>query len=158
MALQIDKMRQMWREKDIINPSPELSEKLLSFRLNSGLMMPEDLVEYFTLLDNFSDKMDSNLYQFYGMDEFKSIDKELAHWGGIPDYRNIVNTLKQCENCFVIADYMLSLFAYAIRLYPEETEVNEIYIICGDKNKVIANSLSEFLDLYFDDSIELQFT
>jgi hypothetical protein len=110
------------------------------------------------LLDNAANELDKDLYEFYSFDKFGSVRKELAHWGGVPDYRNIVNTLNQCENCFVFADYMFHLFTYAIRLYQNATVINEVYIICGDKYKIIANSFAGFLDLYFDDSMELQFT
>jgi len=60
------------------------------------------------------------------------------------------------ENCFVFADYMSHLFAYAIRLYQHSEDFNEVYLICGDKYKIVASSFSEFLKLYFDDSMDLK--
>lgn len=110
------------------------------------------------MLDNAANRLDKDLYEFYSFDQFESVEKELASWEGIPNYKNIVNTLKECENCFVFADSMFHMFTYAIRLYQNARGINEIYIICGDKYKIIANSFSDFLNLYFDDSIELQFT
>ncbi len=67
------------------------------------------------------------------------------------------NTLEGYKNCFVFGDYMFHIFSYAIRLNSSESGKNEIYIICGDKYKVIANSFSDFVRLYVSDSIELQF-
>jgi len=131
----------------------ELNHKLLLFESGNGLLIPPDLAAYFKLPG--TNELNKDLYQFYTFDQFKSVEKELAHWGGIPDYRNIVNTLHQCENCFVFADYMFHLFSYAIRLYPKVTSLNEIYLICGDKHKIVANSFSEFLSLYFDSSVDL---
>jgi hypothetical protein len=128
----------------------------LLFELENNLLIPPDLAQYFKLLDSATNELDKDLYQFYPFDQFRSVEKELAHWGGVPNYRNIVNTLKQCENCFVFADYMSHLFAYAIRLYQTTTDFNEVYMICGDKYKIIANSFSDFLDLYFDNSMELK--
>ena len=107
-------------------------------------------------MDNATNELDKDLYEFYSFDKFTSIDKELANWGGVPDYRNIVYTLSQCENCFVFADYMSNLFAYAIRLYEDKTDRNEVYLICGDKYKTLAYSFSDFLGLYLIDSIELK--
>jgi hypothetical protein len=52
------------------------------------------------------------------------------------------------KNCFVIANYSCHLFAYAIRLYPDKADINEVYVVCGDEYKVIANSFTEFIDLY----------
>jgi len=71
----------------------ELNDKLLLFESGNGLLIPPDLAAYFQLLDNAANELDKDLYQFYTFNQFKSAEKELAHWGGIPDYRNIVNTL-----------------------------------------------------------------
>jgi hypothetical protein len=158
MIEQITKLKERLGAKNYKKFDAEFNKKLSLFELENSLVLPPDLAEYFKLLDNTTDKLDSNLFQFYTVDQFKSVKNELANWGGIPNYNNIVNTLKECENCFVFADYMFHMFTYAIRLYPNARGVNEIYIICGDKYKIIANSFSDFLDLYFDDSIELQFT
>jgi len=51
---------------------------------------------------------------------------------------------------------MSHLFAYAIRLYQHSEDFNEVYLICGDKYKIVASSFSEFLKLYFDDSMDLK--
>jgi len=155
MTNQIDILKELLGTKKHRKSYAKLNDNLLLFESKNGLLLPPDLAEYFRLLDNAINELDKDLYQFYMFDQFKSIEKELAHWGGIPDYRNIVNTLNQCENCFVFADYMFHMFAYAIRLYPQTTDINEVYMICGDKYKILANSFSGFLDLYFDDSIEL---
>lgn len=133
-----------------------INDKIVSFELKNNLKLPSDLTDYFRLLDNAANELDKDLCFFYSFDKFKSVGKELAHWAGVPDYRNIVNTLNQYENCFVFGDYMSHLFAYAIRLHENKTEFNEVYLICGDKYKILANSFSGFMDLYLDDSIELK--
>jgi len=134
----------------------ELINKFTIFESENGLLIPSDLCEYFKMMDNAIHDLGKDLYQFYVFDEFKNVEKELGNWGGVPDYTNIVNTLKQSKDCFVFADYMSHLFAYAIRLHKTKTEINEVYLICGDKYKVIANSFSEFLGLYLSDSMVLK--
>ena len=156
MTKQIDILKELLGVQKRQKSYAGLNDKLSLFELKNSLLLPPDLAEYFRLMNNARNELDKDLYQFYTFDQFKSIEKELAHWGGVPDYRNIVNTLSQCENCFVFADYMSHLFAYAIRLYPKVTHFNEVYMICGDKYKIVANSFSGFLDLYFDDSIDLK--
>lgn len=142
--------------KDSRKSSVEYDKKILLFESQNDLSLPLDLTAYFKSLGNTIVDIDNNLYQFYTIDQFKSVKKELAHWGGIPNYRNITNTLEGTESCFVFADYMLHSFAYAIRLYPDRGHVNEIYVISGDKYRIIANSFSDFMSLYFDDSTELK--
>jgi hypothetical protein len=93
----------------------------------------------------------STMFEFYSLKQFKTVKDMLGDYRGVPDYRNIVNTLHLHERCYIFADYSLSVRAYAIRLYKETSSTNEIYAICGDKYKVIANSFTEFIDIYLKD-------
>ena len=156
MDKQISKLKELLGAKNKNKSHSELRNKILLFESENNLLVPKDLVEYFLLLENAIHELDKDLFQFYPFNQFISVEKGLAHWGGLPDYRTIVATLEQCENCFVFADYMSHLFAYAIRLYRNTADFNEVYLICGDKYKIIANSFSGFLELYLNDSIELK--
>lgn len=151
----ITRLKQQLGIKDSKRPTMEADKRILLFESENDLLLPPDLTEYFKLVGNTVVEISDDLYQFYTIDEFKSIKKGLSHWGGIPDYRNIINTLEGTENCFVFAEYMFHSFAYAIRLYKDKRDVNEIYSICGDSYRIIANSFSDFLNLYFEDSIKL---
>jgi len=156
MNKQIAILKELLGTKDYKRSYPDLTNRVLLFESENSLLIPPDLIEYFKLMDNAMHQLDRDLYQFYSFNQFKSIKLELALWGGVPDYRNLINTMYDYEKCFVFADYMSHLFAYAIRLYPNATDVNEVYLICGDKYKIIASSFSEFINLYFDDSEELK--
>lgn len=155
MNVQIARLKELLGTKNYEAVDPKFNNKLLLFESANGLLLPPDLVEYFRLLENTSDKVAPNLYEFYPLHQFTSVKNGLAYWSGIPDYGNIVNTLEGCEYCFAFADYQFHLFTYVIRLHQHYEGVNEIYVICGDKYKMIAKSFSAFLDLYFDDSTEL---
>lgn len=118
-----------------------------SFESNHDLIIPEDLKDYFRTFN--VDDYDLDMFAFYGFDQFKSVKDEVGDWGGTPDYRNIVNVLTLHENCFVFIDYFCHLCIYAIRLHQGASEQNEVYVICGDSFKVVANSFKEFLEIYF---------
>jgi hypothetical protein len=60
-------------------------------------------------------------------------------------------------NCYVFADYQCHLFTYAIRLHPKKGGKNEIYFICGDEFRIIADNFSQFVNKYIDDCEDLQF-
>jgi len=120
------------------------------------LLLPNDLVTYFNQINGSNDEYDNRFYRFYPFSNFKSINDNLKNWNGTPDYSNIVNTLPDFESYFVFADYSICIFSYAIKLYPDFSLINQVLVICGDEYKVIANSFSDFIDLYLDDSIELQ--
>jgi len=156
MNAQITVLKELLGTKDHMKSYNTFDNSLVSFESTNRLLIPSDLAEYFRLLDNATNELDKDLYQFYPFDQFKSVKSELSHWEGVPNYKNIVNTLENSENCFVFADYMSHLFAYAIRLYQHTKDFNEVYLICGDKYKIVANSFSEFLRLYFDDSMDLK--
>jgi len=131
--------------------------EILLFQKEHNLILPRDLIAYFKTINGGNNEYDSNLYKLYRFQDFKSIDTSLKNWNGIPDYSNIVNTLKEFENYYVFADYFFNMFTYAIKLNKFEATGNEVLVICGDEYKVIANNFSGFLDLYINNSIELQF-
>ncbi len=127
-------------------------DDMLLFRSTKNLTIPADLAEYFKILNGADDEYDEKFFKFYSFEQFESVDTKFRNWGGAAEYRNIVNTLEKPETCFVFADYTLHLFSYAIRLYEDASKINEIYIICGDKHKIIAHSFHEFITIYLADS------
>jgi hypothetical protein len=126
-----------------------IDEQLNQFETDHNLIIPEDLKEYFRSPDikSLTDYSDF-LFEFYGIDEFKSVKDEVGDYGGIPDYRNIINVLPQHENCFVFAEYMIHSGVYAIRLFESRVEKNEVYAIIGSEYRHVADSFAEFISLY----------
>jgi hypothetical protein len=135
----------------------DIQVQLEGFESENGLVIPPDLAEHFKLLEAEQREVWKDMYQFFGFEAFKSIPTGLALFRGTPDYGGIVKTLERCEDCFVFADWMIMSFAYAIRLYREPTAVNEVYVICGDEFKKIADSFSGFMEMYDRDTQELLF-
>jgi len=125
-----------------------LDEQLTLFQFRNKLIIPDDLTAYFKLTDTEIDSYNQDMFTFYKFDEFKSVREDVGDYRGVPDYRNIVNTLAEHENCFVFAEYSIYVEVFAIRLYETQSNQNEIYAICGDEYKVVANSFTEFIALY----------
>ncbi|GAO45383.1 SMI1/KNR4 family protein [Flavihumibacter petaseus] len=150
----------------IIEILPQIGKKgkplsdgeLVSFEKSSGVCIPEDLKEYFNYLGQSQMTYNDELYQFRTLKNFETVNKNLVNFRGLPDFGNLFYTLPSYKNCFVIADYMFHMFAYLIRLYPEPTDHNEIYIVCGDRHQIIANSFTEFLRLYDINSVTMMFS
>ena len=130
-----------------------LEDEMCLFQFRRKLVIPDDLLGYFRLTDEEIDKLNDNehMFGFYKFDEFKSVEEEVGDYGGTPDYRDIVDTLPQNENCFVFAQHSIHLMVFAIRLYDRDSEKNEIYGICGSDYGVVANSFSEFMVRYKND-------
>ena len=91
------------------------------------------------------------MFTFFKFDEFKTVIEDVGDYGGAPDYTNIVNTLPKHESCFVFAEYFTHLMIFAIRLYENSSNQNEVYTICGDEHKLIANSFDGFISIYKND-------
>jgi hypothetical protein len=130
-------------------------EDILSFENRLGVLIPEDLKQYFKIINGNMGEYDDFFFSFNSLFNVKNIDEEFKERDGLPDYTNLVNVLQDSQHCFVFCDYEFHLFSYAIRLYNELREENEIYVLCGDKYKIIANSFTSFLELYFERSDDL---
>ncbi|MDN5285450.1 MAG: hypothetical protein JWR38_1724 [Mucilaginibacter sp.] len=129
--------------------SKNIEGQLSLFEAQHKLIITEDLKSYFRSFN--ANKYDLDMFAFYGFDQFKSVRDEVGDYGGAPNYTNIVNVLPAHERCFVFMEYFTHVSVYAIRLYEHSSSINEIYAICGDSFKVVANSFTEFLELYFSE-------
>jgi len=129
-----------------------LDEQLNLFQFRHKLIIPDDLISYFKLTGSEIDNYNHDMFTFFKFDEFKSVKEEVGDYGGIPNYKNIVNTLPEHENCFVFAEYSIYVHVFAIRLCENKSTYNEVYAICGDEYKLIASSFNEFIKLYKENS------
>jgi hypothetical protein len=153
----LNKIEKMWALADVEQCPDATNEDVKIFQKRNQVVLPVDLIEYFQKLNGTMEEYDEKFFQFYSLGEFKRVADLYKDWVGVPHYENLTNTLLDYNQYYAFADYSCNLFSYIIRLYPTETEFNEVLIVCGDKYQKIASSFSEFLDLYICDSLELQF-
>ncbi|MDB5257337.1 MAG: hypothetical protein JWM14_2032 [Chitinophagaceae bacterium] len=153
----IEKLKEAFALENVAIALPANNEEIIFFEKKNRVLLPKDLETYFKNINGTNEEYDNRLFQFYSLTQFKSIDEGLKNWTGLPDYSGIVNVLKGSDRYFVFADYAFHMFSYAIHLSKDiENDENKILVICGDKYKKIANSFSEFIILYLNNSIELQ--
>ena len=128
----------------------ETIEHLMAlFETQNQVILPDDLKTYFKSFNAVD--YETDMFFFYGIEKFKSVEETVGDFRSAPDYRNIVNTLPDHADCFVFADYFIKICVYAIRLYKTTSDKNEVYVVMGDNFKVLASSFSEFLGLYKSD-------
>jgi SMI1 / KNR4 family (SUKH-1) len=118
------------------------------FRDVHNIQLPDDLVEYFETVNGTDAKYDQNIFQFYSLNNFKSIENMYLDWEGIPDHKAVTKVLPDYQNCFVIADYSIHVISYSIKLLPIQSAENKVYAICGANYKRVAKSFTEFVELY----------
>ncbi len=153
---QLEKLKVKWEEESLNEFYPIDLESIQSFERINNVVLPDDLKEYFKMLNGTCEEYTNELYEFYSIKKIKKVSDEFQEWGGIPNYQSLIN-LNVIKDLFVFANFSFNLFVYAIKLSQEETDNNEVYILCGEEYKKIGNTFSEFLDLYLSNSIELQF-
>lgn len=152
----LEKAMNRWRTKNIDTSSLNPERDILSFEKKTGLVIPLDMKQYFIKVDGTAGE-DDDFFEFYSLVNFKTVEQSLKDWTGSPDYSNIIYTLPEHGSFFVFADYLFHMFSYAIMLCPYSSDKNEVIAISGDKYQVVANSFSQFLEIYLMNPDKLQF-
>ncbi len=91
-----------------------------------------------------------NLYEFYSINR---IFNEFKDWNGVPDHNKL--EFQQFENVFIFGNYEFNFYSFGIELSNTLSSINRIFIFCGSEYRIIANSFSEFIDLYLDNPEEI---
>lgn len=146
-----------WSSKNASFNMGAKDEEIHLFQKNNNVVIPNDLIQYFKLLNGTGDNLGDDFFEFYSIKRIKPVIEEFIDWEGIPDYKSLISSFPNRDNVYVFANYYFNLFAYGIRLYSKVEAKNEVYVFCGDEYKKIANSFTEFIELYLSDSVELQF-
>jgi|SRR5262245_10879035 len=136
-----ESLRSNWLSSGIkINPGVSKATLQL-FESKYEVMLPDDLREYFLLVNGIDINMtDEDLIRFWSLEEVKSISEgasEYSDQGYLPDPSSI----------FMFADYCIWSHTYAIRLSSCE-ERNDVYVIGGKSPIILAGSFTEFVTLY----------
>ena len=155
--IQIEALGKLWNVHSSLDVPGTINRDILNFNSSEKVKLPDDISEYFICLNGSNSKYDNNFFRFYPLNELKKIRDLYQDWSGIPNYKAVTGTFSGAENCFIFADYNIHTLAYGICLYPEGSIANEIYVICGDKYKLLANSFSDFIDLYLNDYSSILF-
>jgi len=123
------------------------------FELENRVTLPEDFRLYFLnvngMLPDAREDCDRNGFCFWPLSGVKSVVKELAlHSSSIPGSA-------EDHVYFVFADYFQWSWAYAIRLLEVATGPNPVIHVGTLKPKVVADSFTQFVELYLLDAEQL---
>ena len=144
-----ERLRERWAVCGVqIRPGVRPKE-IRAFESRYRVALPPDLRDYFMTVDGMErGDGDEDMLEFLHLGAVKSVPEELANFRGIPDYGNIVNTLSNPEQYFVIADFMITSHVYAIRLSDDASEETPVVLVRGDIHRRIAGSFTEFGERY----------
>jgi hypothetical protein len=149
-------LKRYWLEQGVRFSKTALIKGIYSFQETNKCLLPKDLVEYFMKINGTNQTHDNNYFDFYSLDNFKSVKSLYHDYTRIPNYSQLINTLPNSENYYVFADFQMCLFSYAIYL-DKNLGSHSVVVLCGGEYRIIADSFSDFIDLFLVDSDKLYF-
>lgn len=155
-AALIDRLKAYWMEQGVkARPGVSLQDVQL-FESRYLVRLPSDLRNYYAAIDGMEDgATDPDMFSFLPLKAVRAVPEELAHFGGVPDYREIVRSLAEPHRWFVIVDYLITSAVYAIRLSATDEPTPVLWIGSGKHHRVVAASFSGFLGAYLTNPLEL---
>ena len=153
---QLEKLKRKWESENVPLLAPATDDQIFNFQSSRNLLLPIDLINYFKILNGTGNQYDGSFYQFYSINQIKTIKEEYKDWKGIPNYNSILSKLVELEKYFIFCNYQIHLFSFAIKLFSDKRIHNEVLLICGEQYKKVADSFSDFIEFYLDQSINLQ--
>lgn len=135
----------LWRDAGlVIRPGVDASA-IHAFETKHGIVMPNDLRNYWLAVDGMEVDLDPGLNRFWPLDLVKPVSEELTEihpdrWA-YPD-------------CFVIADHCLWCLGWAVRLGRTSTERSgPMYLVSGGDPPgwQVAPSFTAFVEMYLVD-------
>jgi len=115
------------------------NDPLDQFEKRYSVALPSSMREYFQVANGTSD-MANDYYQFWALKDVKLVREELVdscHTDRL-DY----------PHCFIFADYLLWCWAYAVELSADAELGGSVYILDGNKKRIIASSFLDFMQRY----------
>lgn len=126
-------------------------ETVKSFESKHGVLLPEDFSQYILTVDGLMEGgWDNEMISFWPLQSINSVPEVLSDFAGIPDYSQIGTHLSVASSYFVFADFLIWSHVYAIRLNSSPAEKSQILWLCGSEHHLIAESFSDFLQMYLE--------
>ena len=145
----IKKLKASWTEKGIdLRPGVSLWE-IETFESRYQVRLPHDSRAFYSTIDGIKEwETDPDHFSFFQLSKVKNVTEELAHFGGIPDYREIVLSLEESQRWYVIVDFLITSAVYAIRLSATDDPTPILWIGDGQNHRIVASSFSAVLEAY----------
>lgn len=137
-----ESLKRHWSSHNVDINAGVSEATLKSFEEKYGIVLPEDLRDYFLSVNGMPPEIvDDAFIRFWMLEEVEPLPQ------GAPDFSN-PQYIQAPDSIFLFADYSIWAHAYAIRLTKTAAESNKVFIIGHDSPVLISNSFSEFVDKY----------
>jgi hypothetical protein len=147
-----------WKAEDVSIAQPCTLDTLSNFETRNSILLPSDVRQYFLAVNGMSPKapgdIDSEGFCFWPLERMVSVSDEAMQR---PAHKSS-HLHSELKHYFIFADYLQSSWAYAIRLGLNRDLRPEVVKVDDPDNLIrIANSFSEFLDLYLSNAPDLYY-
>lgn len=137
-----ESLKRHWASHNVDINAGVTRAELDSFEARHGVVLPEDLRDYFLCVNGMPpDVVDDGMIRFWMLEELQPLPQ------GAPAFSD-PSYIQNPESLILFADYSIWAHAYAIRLGSAALQANEIIIIGYESPVTIAQSFSEFVDRY----------
>lgn len=128
-------------------------DQIQQFEARYKVSLPDDMRDYFATVNGMVEALcqdqDQNGFCYWPLKRVKTVI-EVAKY-----LRNKSFVFRGAESFFVFSDYLSWCWGYAIRLSQNRSEGNDVILLCCRNPIKIANSFSEFIELYLVDDEKL---
>lgn len=124
------------------------------FEALNEVRLPKDLEAYFTQINGSNGNYAIGMIRFWGIEEVQRLSDVIPQsslTGAAIIQSSYSEAILDSEHYFLFADCMHEAQIYAIRLTLENLS-NDVILLDGEEPRIVAQSLSEFLGFYMDQS------
>jgi hypothetical protein len=154
MKSNYEQLFKYWRSNGLVVTKGKSESDIRIFESRYEVVLPTDLRTYFLQTDGMNrtylhNYQDAQGFSFYPLSSVTTLFQSSSKLTGI-HYDNY-----DLKSLFIFADYLDLSWAYAIRLYMKPSRDNEVMLV-GDMSLIkVADSFTEFIELYLMDSSRL---
>ena len=140
----LDRLERHWYQSrtqwNLTGPVPASQQDINAFEQEYGVVLPTDFREYFLRLNGIGE--DPDVFCFWPISKLRRVDLKIFN-------------MLQAESYFLFADFLIESHYYAIYLSNDPFFQNRVILPDFPGSPVIAQTFTEFLELYLRDDPSL---
>lgn len=145
-----DQVVDYWHSQGILIQPGCSENKIKSFEEKNNVVLPADFSEYLKTVNGVNEigpnAKDENGFLFLPLEKIvpltKKIEKHKLNW----------QKSSESDSLYIFCDYFDESWWYGIKLCDEAISANEVLLVCCNNPIKIADSFSDFIELYLKDS------
>ena len=136
----IRELLEFWQETETQHRPGVCMPAIDSFECTYGVVLPEDLREYFLAANGLYEwDEDNRLVEFYPLEELRPATEPR------PQHVDLLAEIPDPRTWFVIADYLVSSHVFAVQLRDVAAAGGAVISAYGPLWRIVARSWAEFL-------------